>query len=322
MVLRPNGDIHALIRGSESWPGVRFEGEVLFPEDVNNYLGLLYNVQERDGRMDFGNVYIKGNGSYLQVSPHRDYNVGRTLYPEGFIYLEGEDAITIGEWKPFRVEVVGSTCHVYVGDMTLPKLTFPYLELSSGALGLQPRSVGSEVWVDNVPVTGIETLTYRGPPRPARRDYDTDALLTDWEVLGPLERTRDEAARSTESESGWRPYPTDERGAVVTGAVVDTHGPRSVAYFRTRVRSDRSGPAVLHLSTIDDLALWGNGRFHWFVDRGSPAWYDFWENPEHEGQRIPIDLVEGGNEIVIRVRGGVYATGGFYARVEMEPGTE
>ena len=32
--------------------------------------------------------------------------------------------------------------------------------------------------------------------------------------------------------------------------------------------------------------------------------------------RIPLPLRAGANELVIRVRGGVYASGGFYARIE------
>lgn len=46
------------------------------------------------------------------------------------------------------------------------------------------------------------------------------------------------------------------------------------------------------------------------------AWYDFWTNENHAGQRIPVELIAGENEIVIRVRGGVHASGGFFARVE------
>ena len=80
--------------------------------------------------------------------------------------------------------------------------------------------------------------------------------------------------------------------------------------------SPAAGPAVLHLSTVDDLAVWINGRFHSFVKREGLAWWDFWFNEEHGGQRIPFDLQEGANEIVIRVRGGAYASGGFFARVE------
>lgn len=316
LVLRPNGDAHVLVRGSETWGDVRVEGEVLFPEDEDSYLGILYDFRQTGGRMDFGNVYIKGNGSYVQVNPHRDYNVGRTLYPEHFASLRGEDSIRVGRWERFRAEIVGPVCHLYVGDMTTPKVTFPYLGLRSGAVGLQPRSVGGDVWVDDVTVTSIDELSYPGPPRPRAHDYDLDALLTTWEVLGPLAQTRDDAGRFPAEEPGWRPFPTDGRGAVVTGSVVDSHGPRSVAYFRTRIQSDHAGPATLHLSTIDDLAIWVNGRFHWFVDRDRRAWYDFWRNPDHEGQRIPLELVAGGNEIVIRVRGGVYATGGFFARLE------
>ena len=313
--LRPNGDVHVLIRGSERWGGVRFEGDVLFPEDEHNYLGVLYNFVQRGQRMDFGNIYIKGNGSYLQVNPHRDYNVGRTLYSELSVSLEAPDNIVIGEWIRFAVEVVGSTCHFYVGDMEIPKLTFSDLELAAGALGLQPRSVGGDVWVDNVRVTSVESLSYRGGEIPARR-YEPSELLTDWHVLGPLAETRDQAARDPDGGHAWRPFSTDARGAVVTGRVVDTHGPRSVAYFRTTVPSARSGEAFLHLSTIDDISLWVNGRFHWFVDRARRAWPDFWIHPDHAGQRIPIDLEKGDNELVIRVRGGVYATGGFFARIE------
>jgi hypothetical protein len=38
-------------------------------------------------------------------------------------------------------------------------------------------------------------------------------------------------------------------------------------------------------------------------------------NSKHAGQSVPISLRSGQNDIVIRVRGGVYATGGFFARV-------
>ena len=315
LVLRPNGDAHVLIRGSEGWDGVRFEGSVLFPDDVDNYLGFVYNLVRRGERMDFGNVYIKGNGGYLQVNPHRDYNVGRTLYPEARVDLDGPARVTIGAWQRFRVEVLGSDCHVYVGDMTAPQLTFSALELDSGAIGLQPRSVGGEVWVDDVAVTAIDRLSYAGPPIPAI-SYDPDRLLRDWQVLGPLARARDEAARSPHSVEGWRPFETDARGAVVTGRVVDTLGPARVAYFRVAIEAERAGPHVLRLGTVDDLALWVNGRFHWFVPREPYAWHDVAADGPHGGRAIPIALVEGRNELVLRVIGGVYASGGFFAALE------
>lgn len=313
--LHPNGDTHVLIRGSARWTGWRLEGLVMFPDDVDNYLGVIYNYIERGRRMDFGNIYIKGNGSYLQVNPHRDYNVGRTLYSERSVPLEEPDAIRIGEWQRFRVEVVGATCHFYVGDMSEPKLTFSNLELTDGAIGLQPRSVGGDVWVDDIVVSSIAEFAYVGPEIPTA-DYAPAALLTQWQVAGPFARTQDELARNPARPAVWRHFMTDSRGAVVTGRIVDTHGPDRVAYFRTTVVSDRDRDAVLHFSTIDDLSIWVNGRFHWFLDRAGRTWPDFASNPIHEGQRIPVDLSAGDNEIVIRVIGGVYATGGFFARLE------
>ncbi len=316
MVLRPHGDVYALVRGSESWGGVRMEGDVLFPDDEHNYLGFIYAFREEGGRSDFGLIYIKGNGSYLRVNPHRDFNVGRTLYEEYRTPLVSEAAIEIGEWQRFKVEVIGSEAHVYVGDVDLPQLTFSDLELNSGAIGLHPRSVGGDVWVDNFSVSTIQEFTYAGPPIP-EPDYQPDSLVTAWQVVGPLARTEDELARDPNSHNQrWKPFLTDGRGAVVSATVVDYHGPRTVAYFRTTVESPIAGPAVLHVSTVDDLAVWINGRFHWFVRREDLAWWDFWFNEEHRGQRIPFVLQEGVNEIVIRVRGGVYASGGFFARVE------
>ncbi|MEZ4415444.1 MAG: hypothetical protein R3E10_06790 [Gemmatimonadota bacterium] len=315
LVLRPNGDAHVLIRGSEAWGPVRVEADVLFPEDRNNYLGLLYNVTERDGRFDFGNIYIKGNDSYLQVNPHRDYNVSRTLYPEGHVALTGADQVVIGRWQRVAFEVSGRTCRVYVGDLETPKLTFSDLELDAGALGFQPRSVGGEVWLDNVRVVPLTDRSARGEDQPAGRPHPP-GLLTQWRVHGPLERTQDDVARDPAVLSTWRPFDTDGRGAVVTGRVVDYHGPRTVAYFRTQVEAERAGPAVLHLATVDDLALWVNGRFHWFVAGESRAWPDFTTEATHAGQQIPVELVEGVNEIVLRVHGGVYATGGFFAALE------
>jgi hypothetical protein len=316
MQLETGGDVLALINGSERWGPVRLEGDVLFPTDEDNYLGVAYNHQRRGDRDDFGLIYIKGNDNYLQVNPHRDFNVSRLIYPEGRATLAEDARIVTGQWQRFAVEVVGAECHFYVGDMRSPQLTFSALELSAGALGLQPRSVGGPVWVDNVRVNRISQLSYDGPPRPAP-GYGQDRLLTDWQVIGPLARTDDAVAEHpTETDQRWQLFAPDARGAVVTGRVVDYHGPRTVGYFRTSPNVAIGGNAVLHLSTADDLAVWVNGRFHWFVPRGNAAWFDFATNPQHRGQRIPVDLQSGPNDIVIRVRGGVYATGGFFARLE------
>jgi hypothetical protein len=312
--LRPSGDVVALIKGSEAWRGTRLEGEMLFPTDIDNYLGFVFNVRERGARMDFGVVYVKGNDSYLQANPHRDFNVSRTLYPEARAAIAGRHTIKVGVWERFAMEVIGSTCHVYIGDAEVPQLTFPHFEFESGALGLQPRSVGGDVWVDNVIVRRISRFSYCGEAVPLVT-YTPQALLTDWRVAGAFDRTHDEIARRPDAETRWAPFHVDRRGAVTTGTVIDFHGPRSVAYFRTTVVSPVAGPARFEISTVDDLALWVNGRFHWFIPRQDLAWFDFVQNRAHQGQSIPIDLRAGANDLVLRVRGGVYASGGFYARV-------
>jgi hypothetical protein len=317
LVLRPQGDVFALVKGSEKWGGKQIEGDALFPSELDNYFGVVYNFHRRGRRTDFGLIYIKGNENYLTVNPHRDFNVGRTLYSEYTTTLKGSAAIQKNVWTRFKVEVIGSTCHFYVGNMEVPQLTFSELELSSGEIGLQPRSVGEDVWVDNIRVSSIKAFSYTGPAKPDGLTYDTDSLLTKWEVIGPLERTNDAVAQKYKNRiNKWRPFPTDRRGAVITAQVVDYHGPNTVAYFRTTFSVQNAGEVFLNISTVDDLALWVNGRFQWFIPKGNLAWYDFWKNPEHKGRLIPLSAAAGKNEIVLRVRGGVYASGGFFARIE------
>jgi hypothetical protein len=323
LALEPNGDdVAALIRGSEAWRGIRLEGDMLFPTAEHSYLGLLYNHTTRGARRDFGLIYIKGNDSYLQLNPHRDLNVSRLIYPEFHVPLDGAGAVDVGVWQRFALEVMGRRAHVYVGDTSAPQMTFDDLEFERGAVGLQPRSVGGPVWVDNIRVMPLDRLSYDGPPQPAGR-YTPGDLLTDWQVAGPFVETDDRIARAP-SASGlrWAPFAADWRGAVVTARVVDFHGPARVAYFRTSITAASRGRAELGLHSADDLAVWVNGRFRGFYARQPPAWFDFDRNPEHAGRTIPIDLVPGTNEIVLRVIGGVYASGGFFARIVLpESGT-
>ena len=314
--LTPNGNLYALINGSEEWGSVRVEGDVLFPQDSHNYLGVLYNFTRRGERVDFGNFYIKGNGSYIRVNPHRDGLVGRTLYEEFRTPLRDSAAILIGEWQHFKLEVVGREAHFYVGEMDVPKVVFPYLELDSGAVGFQPRCCGSEVWIDNIEVSSIDELGYTGPRLPAI-EYKPDELLTEWEVIGPLVRTDPLVEQDDPSvESRWQAFQTDERGAVITSRITDFEGPRTAAYFRTSVEAEKSKTVVFKMSSVDNVAAWINGRFLGFMPRQNLAWYDFWETKAHAGYSYRIDLDEGENHIVIRVRGGVYASGGFFARLE------
>jgi len=319
----------ALVRGSERWGAYRVEGEVLFPDDRNNYLGIIYNYVEADGRADFGSLYIKGNGSYIRANPRRDWNPGRMLYEELRVPLVGPDRIEAGRWKAFAFEVRGRDCHFYVGDMTTPKITFDLFEGDSGAVGFKPRVVGGSTWLDNVRVRAIDALSYSGPSLP-RVSYDPAGVVTDWRVLGPLTHAHLDLERHADPgtegvvENGraaaWRAGPVDRRGAVVTSRVVDFIGPRTVAYLLATVDVPAGARRRLVLSSIDDMALWLDGTFLGYVGRDALAWHDVGVNPEHEPTDW-IDLEPGTHRVLVRVRGGVYAAGGFFARV-VEPSSE
>ncbi|MDH3523156.1 MAG: hypothetical protein OES32_06175 [Acidobacteriota bacterium] len=330
LVLEPDGTVLALVDGSDAWGPVRIELDVLFPDEADNYLGLIYNYTVADSRSDFGSLYIKGNGSYIRANPWRDGNVSRLLYEEYKTRIEGDDAIRIGQWQKVKAEVLGSVCHLYVGDMTTPKVTFGLYEGTDGMVGVNPRVAGWPVWIDNVRVTSIDALSYRGPDIPALT-YEPERLVTNWEVIGPLpqpeveiERERNPGAQAVEVEGdshAWRPFEVDARGAVITGRVTEYDGSRPVAYFRTVVHSDREREALLHISTTDELALWVNGRFDGFIyrngyvfgERDWNAWHDFWKDPDHAGSEVPVTLQQGANALVIRVRNGQFASGGFFA---------
>ncbi len=319
--------LSALIRGSEMWDGYRIEGDVSFPADVHNYLGFIYNYAEREGRVDLGSIYIKGNGSYIRVNPRRDWNPSRMLYEEYRTPLTGRDTIRIGHWQRFAAEVVGRVCHFYVGDMTVPKVTFDFYEHEDGKVGFKPRVVGGSTWLDNIRAVAIDRLSYDGPRQPPGIEYRPDLLITDWRVLGPLTRAHVDLEQapdpSAESvfEAGaahvWRDAGVDPRGAVVSGRAVDFIGDRTVAYFLASIEVPKGASARFELSSIDHLAVWLNGKFEGYAYRDRLAWHDFGRNPEHPPTGA-LRLDEGLNRVLIRVRGGVYASGGFFARVVYE----
>ncbi len=316
--------LHALVRGSERWGRYRVEGEVLFPDDVHNYLGFIYNMRESERRVDLGSIYIKGNGSYIRVNPRRDWNPARAIYEEFRTPLTGDDAIRIGQWQRFAAEVVGRSCHFYVGDMGTPKVTFDFYEYDSGKAGFKPRVVGGPVWIDNIRVVSLSDLSYQGPGQPPGIEYKTQELITEWSVLGPVSRNIEELERAESHEDvtyavdgeehQWRVFDTDPRGAVLTGRVLEFVGSRTVAYFKTTVYVEGTS-AVLQFSSVDNLAIWVNGVFDGYLGRDRFAWFDFGRNPEHPHTNGSVPLSHGNNDVVIRVRGGQYATGGLYARV-------
>lgn len=332
--LTPFGLTYALIRGSGDWGDVRIEGEFYFPTDNNAYLGLVYNFAPSGERTDFGSIYIKGNGSYLRANPWRDGNASRLLYEEYRTALTGKDAVVPLAWQRFAAEIVGNVAHFYVGDMETPKMVFPLYERESGLIGFKPRVAGFPVWIDNIVIRKIEAFSYTGPRVPDIA-YHPDELITEWQVIGPLPGPSEAVERAVSAgetivdemfgELRWRPFSTDDRGAVITGRVTEYAGTKPVAYFRTTIEAPAAGRTTLHFSSTDEIALFVNGRFYSFVYRQGyvsgaglrwNAWHDFWKNPDHGGRRISIPVEAGENRIVVRVRNGQFASGGFFVREE------
>lgn len=317
--------VYALMEGSESWSSVRIEGRVRFPENVHNYLGFIYRYVDDGGRIDFGEMYIKGNGSYVQANPHFDTNVGRLVYPEIRSPLNGEAAIVIDEWHRFALEVVDGEAHLYVGDVGAPAMTLDFGAGDRGAFGFEPRVPGGAVWIDDIRVMAIDGFSYAGRPVPDVA-YNRDAYLIDWRVLGPLS-SHVPAVESGDYDVGdpvledgrmveWRSLATDARGALVTGAVTEFRGGRRVAYFRTEMEAEAAEVVTFGISSVDELAVWVNGMFQGFAPRQAAAWWDAATNEEHAPIQVPVMLREGSNELVIRVTGGGYATGGLFVRLE------
>jgi len=337
MELKPNGAVYALIKDSNKWGGIRITGELLFPDNQHNYFGLIYNYQNHGSRFDFGSIYVKGNGSYIRVNPHRDGNVSRLMYEEFKTSLTGNHKIIIKKWHKFKAEIIGPVCHFYVGDMSIPKVTFDLYEHTGGLVGFKPRVAGYPVWIDNIKVVSIKRFSYNGPNIP-HFVYEPDALITRWEFIGPLHNPVNEIEqvsdpfkseiRTRSKIYSWKPFSTDPRGAVITGKITEYLGNRPVAYFRTLLESKIERSVVLHFSTLDEIGLWVNGWFSGYVYRNSygpqgsrdwNAWFDFWKNPRHEGRKLPIKLKPGKNQVIIRVRNGQYASGGFFLHLEELP---
>ena len=320
--------VNALIKGSQGWTNYRLEADFLFPDSGDSYMGIIYNYNRSNGRVDFGSIYVKGNGSYIRVNPRRDYNAHRTLYEEFKTPLAGEEAIHIGTWHHVKAEVIDSVCHFYVGDMTVPKVTFDAFEWKSGRVGFKPRVVGEPVWIDNVTVESIEHFAYNGPTKPEGIRYEPEKLVADWQVIGPFCGTVPEIERDgyipekVYEKDGkkyqWKPFKTDKRGCVVSGCLTEFVGGKYIAYFHTTIQSDSAEIVNLHTSSNEALVYWFNGEFLGYDDAARYAWYDFWKNPDHKGVSGPIKLKPGTNSLLICVRGGKYAGGGFFVRLERE----
>jgi hypothetical protein len=332
LALYPGGhNVHALIKQSDGWTNFKIEGDVLFTENEHNYMGLIYNYNVRDTRVDYGCIYIKGNDSYVRVNPHRDGHVSRVLYDEYKTALTGNSAIVTGEWQHFKAEVMDSICHFYVGDMETPQLTYAFHEFSSGRVGFEPRVSGSECWIDNISVSAIAEFAYKGPNLPSHVTYHPEELITKWQAIGPFRRRIEEIEKDgylpdkfyTEGRTTyqWQPFKTDARGCVVGGKIIEWMSDRNDAYFYTEIVADSLQNAKLQFSTTNDLKVWLNEKYTGEIARAPSAWHDFWKNSEHKGSELEVALAKGANHLLILEQGlgfRGYSGDGFYARIALQ----
>jgi hypothetical protein len=309
---------HAIFSLSEEWSDIRIEGKFLFPTDGDGYLGFIYNYQNKDGRKDFGCIYVKSNGNYIRVSPHHDGNPSWRLYEELKVYLTGAQRIEVGKWYRFRLDVLAHRASLYLVDMETPVRTFDWIQ-RSGAFGFEARPGGGEpVWVDDVVVTRLARQIPEDPDQAvAVESGAAGTLLTTWEVQGPF----DEDDRELESprldnlvEAEWHSKRTDERGAVITALDSDFNvTPKNVLYLRTAFSSPESSARVLTVSTANKLDIWLNDDYVGAIEPDSYIWSDFLSNPEHSGSRLTLEVRKGPNRLVFRVDGSRFAGGGLFA---------
>jgi len=330
--LYPGGsNTFILLKGSEDQTNLKVEGDVLFPENTDNYFGFIYNYRITGTRADYGCIYIKGNGSYVRVNPHRDGHVSRVLYDEFKSSLQGEDSIIIGQWQHFKAEISDSICHFYVGNMDVPKITFPFHEFSSGMIGFEPRVIGSEVWIDNISVEKIGGLSYPRNDQPEKIEYESKKLLTRLKVIGPFRHPNDSIEKDGFVEGKtylvndnlytWNSFKTDGRGCILGGKIIEWPSMKRYAYFSTSVEvPSQEATAIFHASSTNKLAVWVNGEYTGEIERKFKAWYDFNENPVHTGNKLQIKLKKGKNSILIREEGlgwDGYSGDGFFASIEL-----
>ncbi|MCP4151092.1 MAG: hypothetical protein GY757_25330 [bacterium] len=356
MALHSGGPaVYALIKNSHQWTNLKVEGDVLFPHLSNHYLGFIYNHKVTGHRTDFGSIFVLGpfgsvieeyyrdyrkflsqppdkyTGSLLLVNPHRDSNASRLLYSEYWVPLKGKDMVNIGEWHHFKAEVAGAACHFYLDDMTTPKITYDYFESTNGRVGFKPRFAGSQAWVDNVTVTSIKELSYKGEIMPAGITYKPEKLLTKWQVIGPFPRRMKEIETDgyqpgktytfENEEYKWRTFETDGRGCVVSGRVCERFSLKRFAYFHTEITAPEKTKATLKFSNTIPLTVWVNKERVGEVPQQFSAWYDFIDNPKHEGNKLRVFLKAGKNETVLLVKGARYGGDGFYAAYHIKKKT-
>ena len=331
----PPGQLITLIKGSEKWSNYKIEGDVYFPKTEASLMGLIYNLNiiprpktnDELTRVEFGSVYIKCGGSYIRVNPHYDGTAGRALYDEYKTPLTGEAAVSVGEWKHFKYEIVGGACHLYVDDMEKPKVTFNGYHFISGRVGFRPRSAGSECWIDNIEINSINGLTFKSQVNSNINERNKSKLITDWMAIGPFKNRVKEIEEAstfqnriytvTDYKYKFDDFHTDNRGCVISGRICDFNPPdRKLAYFSTQINSDTNKAATFRFSSRSDLMIFVNGKLVGNIEKVDHIWSDFWCEDRHKPTDIEVQLKAQVNFITILVNGGKYPGCGFFLYVQ------
>ena len=314
--LMPNDDDYSYVVLEREVPTgpVSMEGRFLFPVDGDGYLGFLYNYQQSAERIDFGCIYVKSNGNYVRISPHYDGNPSWRLYEEFKIPLDGAQSIETGRWYSFRLDVDGGRAALYINDMNQAIVTFDQAPTTSGRLGLEARpGFGEPVWVDDVQVTALKR------PLPGTSAAKPHNLLGDWQFQPAVSDPADSALEFPElPETAWRELETDARGAIITGLLTQYRsGENSVVYLRARFQAPEGNDAAwLALSTANRVDVWSGGRYRGTAAPEPYIWSDHLDNPVHFGTRLPLPVVNPGDqELVLRVYGRRFAGGGFFSDI-------
>lgn len=344
--LHPNGaGAFALIEGSEKWENYSVEADFMFPVNHHVYLGFIYNYVQNLHRADFGSVYIFGpygppidsllpayqsylsnqepiepskQGNIIWANPHRDFKACRSLYPEFYTNLRGDDAVRSEEWHRLKAIVSGTVCQLFIDDMEIPKITFDAFEFSSGKAGFKPRYSGSQFWLDNVVVNRDVPLK---PQLGFRSDVKSnrELCINKWKYFGPFHHDMDSVVLSSSVQNDWKQIDTDNRGCVVVDRITEFRGGKRFAYFQTDIDSDEPKEANLLIHSVNGLSIWLNGEKVGFTRSKRPnvfLWPDFITNPSRERDTLKINLTQGKNNLIIRAAGGRYSGDGFYVALD------
>ena len=313
--LPPAEPVFALIPGSHRWGAYRLEGKLYFPEANDSYLGVIYHYREAGGRADFGNIYAiaKPDQSYIRVNPHFDWNPARALYEELRVDLLEPAALGPRRWVRFALEVVGREAHFFVGDDVAPRVTFSLFEAERGLAGLNPRSIGGTVLVDDIRARAIDAHSHESPPSPGALREVSPGLLREWEAAGPFHEPS-RAIEHGQDTVAWARFATDERGAVVSGRLLEHGSGRRFGYFRSSVRLPNA--SRVEFSTSVPIAVWIDGEPARLdgpgvgvLDFRRVAWFDF-----REGPQTWVEVPEGDHQLLVRVATD-YSGVGFFARI-------